>query len=157
MFKQPAPRPEPSHWTEAALQALARASVVGARVPLAGLSSEPQHHGRPEPREAIDKQEDTMAVAYVREFDVGADRSTTNYDAISGRMRLAEDPAEGLIVHAAGFTGGKFRMIEIWESRAHEERFERERLRPAVREVVGDGGAAPTTESYELHNLVARG
>ena len=96
-----------------------------------------------------------MAFAYVHEFDVGADRSTTNYDAIRERMRLAEDPVEGLILHAAGFTGGTFRMIEVWESTELEERFERERLLPAVREVVRDGAAPPVTQSYELHNLVA--
>jgi quinol monooxygenase YgiN len=97
-----------------------------------------------------------MAFAYVHEFDAGADRSTTNYDAISERTRLAEEPIDGLILHAAGFDGGKFRMIEVWESPELEQRFVRERLMPAVREVVRDGAAAPVTHSYELHNLIAR-
>ena len=97
-----------------------------------------------------------MAVAYIREFDVGADRTTSNYDEIQRRMRLDEDPAEGLIVHAAGFTGSKFRMLEIWESAQLEERFVSERLMPTVREVVGDAGSGPSTESYELHHVVAR-
>lgn len=96
-----------------------------------------------------------MAFAYIHEFDAGADRSTTNYDAIGERMRLAEDPAEGLILHAAGFSGGKFRMIEVWESPELQQRFERERLMPAVLEVVDDGAAPPVTHSYELHNLIA--
>lgn len=96
-----------------------------------------------------------MAIAYIREFDVGADRSTTNYDSIGARMKLGEHAPDGLIVHAAGFSGSKFRMIEIWESVELEQRFERERLMPAVMEVVGDGGTAPATESFELHNLVA--
>ncbi|HEV2768642.1 MAG TPA: hypothetical protein VGV40_00460 [Solirubrobacteraceae bacterium] len=68
-----------------------------------------------------------MAVAYIREFDVGADRTTSNYDEVQRRMRLDENPAEGLIVHAAGFTGSKFRMLEIWESAELEERFASER------------------------------
>lgn len=97
-----------------------------------------------------------MATAFIHEFDAGADRSTANYDAIRARMRLHEEPAPGLIVHAAGFSGGTFRMIEIWESTDHQQRFARERLMPAVREVVGDGAAPPTTTSYELHDLVAR-
>jgi hypothetical protein len=97
-----------------------------------------------------------MAIAYVHEFEVGADRSTANYDAIDEKMRLAEDPAPGLILHSAGFTGDKFRMVDVWETQEDQERFERERLFPAIRDVVGDGGTAPTTESYELHNLVAR-
>jgi hypothetical protein len=95
-----------------------------------------------------------MAFAFVREFEVGADRSTANYDAINERLRLEEEPAEGLIAHAAGFAGGTFQMIELWESSELEQRFERERLMPTIQEVVGDGGAAPSTYSYELHNLV---
>ncbi|HEX2127643.1 MAG TPA: hypothetical protein VHF58_00330 [Solirubrobacterales bacterium] len=97
-----------------------------------------------------------MAFTYIHEFDVGADRSTANYDAIGERMRLDENPPEGLILHAAGFHGGKFQMIEIWESAEHQQRFERERLMPAVLEVAGESGTAPTTHSYELHNLIAR-
>jgi hypothetical protein len=96
-----------------------------------------------------------MAFAYIHEFEVGADRSTANYDAIRTRMRLAEDPAEGLILHTAGFDGGTFRMLEIWESPEHEQRFERERLMPAVRAIAGDGGTAPTTHSYELHTVIS--
>lgn len=95
-----------------------------------------------------------MAFAYVHEFDVGADRSTTNYDAIGAELRLDEDPPEGLVVHAAGFAGGKFRMIEIWERPELQQRFERERLMPVVRQVAGTNGTAPETTSYELHNLV---
>ena len=97
-----------------------------------------------------------MAVAYIREFEVGADRTTSNYDEIQRRMRLDENPAEGLIVHAAGFTGNKFRMIEIWEGAELEERFVSERLMPTVREVAGDSGSTPTTESFRLHHVVAR-
>lgn len=96
-----------------------------------------------------------MAFAYVHEFDTGADRSTTNYDAIGELMRLDADPVDGLILHAAGFAGSTFRMIEVWESPEQQQRFERERLMPAVREVVRDDAARPVTQSYELHNLVA--
>jgi hypothetical protein len=96
-----------------------------------------------------------MAFAYIHEFDVGADRSTTNYDAIGAKLRLDEAPAEGLILHAAGFAGDKFRMVEIWESAELQQRYERERLMPTVREVAGENGTPPATTSYELHNLIA--
>lgn len=42
-----------------------------------------------------------MAVAVIQEFAI-EDRSTTNYDAISERLR-GGPPAEGLIFHTAGF------------------------------------------------------
>jgi hypothetical protein len=92
--------------------------------------------------------------AYIHEHEVGDDRSTTDYDAMGAHMRLEEDPIDGLIVHAAGFCGGKFRMIEIWESPEHQQRFQRERLMPAVQAVAGEDGTPPTTESYDLHNLI---
>lgn len=46
-------------------------------------------------------------------------------------------------------------MLEIWESAELEERFASERLMPTVREVVGDAASEPSTESYELHHVVA--
>ena len=98
-----------------------------------------------------------MAIAHISEFEPGADRTTTNYDAVSRRLALDEDPADGLILHAAGFSGGTFRTVEIWESAEHLERFQRERLLPAVRAIVGAAASAPTSENYELHNLVAPG
>ncbi len=96
-----------------------------------------------------------MAIAYVREFDVGADRTTRNYDEIGRRMGLEDDPPPGLILHAAGFAGAAFRMVEIWETAEDEERFARERLMPTVREVVRDAARPPRTERYELHALLA--
>ena len=94
-----------------------------------------------------------MAFAYVHEFDVGADRSTANYDAISEKLGMDAERPEGLVLHAAGFNGDKFQMIEIWESPEAQQRFERERMMPAMREVADDSAGAPTTTSYELHRL----
>ena len=96
-------------------------------------------------------------VANVSEFDSGADRSTTNYDAINQRLDLDNDPPDGLIVHAAGFSGNTFRIITIWASSEQKERFEHERLIPTLREVVGASAQPPRIENYELHRLVAPG
>lgn len=62
-----------------------------------------------------------------------------------------------MIVHVAGFSGDKLRMIDIWETAEQEERFRSERLLPAVREVAGAAGGAPRTQSFELHHVVALG
>jgi hypothetical protein len=97
------------------------------------------------------------AVANVSEFDSGADRSTINYDAINQQLDLDNDPPDGLIVHAAGFSSNTFRIITIWATAEQKERFERERLMPALREVVGDRARPPRMENYQLHRLVAPG
>jgi hypothetical protein len=96
-------------------------------------------------------------VANVSEFDSGADRSTTNYDAIDKRLDLDSDPPAGLIAHAAGFSGNTFRIITIWETAEQKDRFERERLVPTLREVVDRSAPPPRMETYELHRLFAPG
>ena len=65
-----------------------------------------------------------MAIAFVQESTI-QDRSTTNYDAISERVR-GGPPAEGLIIHTAGFDddAGVFRIFDVWETREQAETFE---------------------------------
>ncbi|WP_205697558.1 hypothetical protein [Conexibacter sp. SYSU D00693] len=95
-----------------------------------------------------------MAITRTMTFAAGDDHTTSNYDAIGARLRIDEDPPAGLVVHAAGFSGDTFEIVEVWESAEHADRFARERLMPAVTAVVGDGGVNPTTRTYELHDLV---
>jgi hypothetical protein len=96
-----------------------------------------------------------MPVAYVQEFDTGGDRSTTNYDAIAGRLN-AQGVPEGAIFHTAGFTeDGRFRIFDVWESKEHLQRFLQERLMPIVQEVTaGQDVPQPREETYELHDFI---
>jgi len=98
--------------------------------------------------------EGAMPVAVVQEWSEGTGE-TTNYDAVSERLRASGGGAEGLHVHAAGvLEGGGFRIFEVWESREQFERFVQERLMPILRELRTDEhGSAPTVTSYELHNF----
>ena len=95
-----------------------------------------------------------MAIAFIQEFTI-VDRSTTNYDAISERVR-GGPPAEGLIIHTAGFDddAGVFRVFDVWETREQAEAFET-RVMEIVSEIVPPGTPAPVrAASYELHDLV---
>ena len=62
------------------------------------------------------------------------------------------------IFHAAGaLDDGGFRIFDVWESRGHFERFEKDRLMPAVMEVVAAAGGdatPPRRTIYELHGLI---
>jgi hypothetical protein len=99
-----------------------------------------------------------MAVAYLQEFDIQSeDRSTANYDAVADRLQ-GEAP-EGLIVHTAGWDEeqGVFRILDVWESREHAQRFIDERLMPIVNELLAgrDDAPPPSREYfYELHDVV---
>ncbi len=102
------------------------------------------------------KERLAMAVALVQDFPAGANEtSTSNYDAIHAAiMQKVSDPT-GLIIHTAGFTGERFRIFEVWESREQCERFMNEVVIPTVREVThGRPAAPPTTTTYELHNML---
>ena len=95
-----------------------------------------------------------MAIAFIQEFTI-QDRSTTNYDAISDRVRGCP-PAEGLIIHTAGFDdeAGVFRIFDVWETREQAEVFEA-RVMEIVAEIVPLGTPAPArAASYELHDVV---
>ena len=60
------------------------------------------------------------------------------YDAVNEKLNAQSDPPAGLKFHAAGEADdGRFRIVEIWESRAQYDEFERDRLTPAISEVSG--------------------
>ena len=103
-----------------------------------------------------------MPFVVLQEFKItGDDRSTTNYDAVSGHLGLDTNPPDGMIVHTAGWDeeGGVFRVLEVWETQEDSDRFRRERLQPALEANLGAGNNMPPDRdaSYELHNLISRG
>src|SRR5919108_6093472 len=74
-----------------------------------------------------------MADAIIWEFD-GVNRD--DYDAVNDKLGI--DPTggggwpEGLIHHTGAEKPGGLVVFEVWESRAAQERFLNERLRPAL-------------------------
>jgi hypothetical protein len=71
-----------------------------------------------------------MAIGTITRFPQGV--GAEQYDAVTGQMRLADEPPEGLIFHSAGELDDRFQVFNVWESREHFDRFTRERLRPAA-------------------------
>ncbi len=77
------------------------------------------------------------------------------YDATQARIKVDENPPEGLLMHSAGEADGVWQIVDVWESEEHARRFDDERLGPAIRELVGDAPRPPVdTMTYELHNLM---
>ncbi|HME01708.1 MAG TPA: hypothetical protein VKG38_01585 [Solirubrobacteraceae bacterium] len=93
-------------------------------------------------------------VAYIR---ITRPQSLTGYvyDAISIELDLGRDHPLGLIAHAAGEADGSWHIVEIWESEDFAQRFDRERLVPAIEAVTGRPPPrnAPTV-AFELRGLV---
>jgi hypothetical protein len=77
------------------------------------------------------------------------------YDAVGEKLGLDGNPPAGLIVHTAGEVDGGWQVVDVWESEEDAERFETERLRPAIAEVAGEGDPGrPAMTVYEAHNVV---
>jgi hypothetical protein len=76
---------------------------------------------------------------------------------VSAKLDAENNPPEGLIVHTAGQRpDGGFRVFDVWESREAMERFERERLVPAIEDVAqGEGPPQPEQFICELHEVVS--
>lgn len=98
-----------------------------------------------------------MPIAMVQDWAEGG-HNTQNYDAINELMGVKDDLPDGLIVHSAGtLDGGGFRIFDIWETREHYERFHRDRLMPAIQQVIAASDTnppPPTTTIYDLHSLM---
>jgi hypothetical protein len=78
-----------------------------------------------------------------------------DYERIS--KAVGDDPPEGLIVHAAGEEGGKWRSVGVWESEEDWNRFREGRLMPAVTKVLGEQAVAagpPPQEAFEAKHVV---
>jgi hypothetical protein len=99
-----------------------------------------------------------MAIMQIQEFEVEeGDRSTTNYDGVSERLNIEGDPPDGLVVHAAGYTGkGSFRIANVWESEGDWEAFRDGRLAEALKPLMDSGeGSPPSVQyTYELHRVI---
>jgi hypothetical protein len=102
-----------------------------------------------------------MAVAFIQEFPIES-RSTENYDFMA--EKIGAGPFDGLIAHTAGFDddAGVFRILDVWESKEHAERFLAEHIQPLMN-LGPDAFPNPTTAAqppardgiYELHHVLS--
>ncbi|HWX97169.1 MAG TPA: hypothetical protein VNZ01_10000 [Solirubrobacteraceae bacterium] len=77
------------------------------------------------------------------------------YDAVNAKAGVDGNPPDGLLMHTAGEVDGQWQIVDVWESEEDADRFNAERLAPAIESVMGGAppGPPPTT-IYELHSVV---
>jgi hypothetical protein len=77
------------------------------------------------------------------------------YDKVNAEMGVENDPPVGLLFHCAGEVEGSWEVIDAWESEEQAQRFDEERLMPAIEKVIGmrPPGPAPGT-TYQLHKVI---
>jgi quinol monooxygenase YgiN len=89
-------------------------------------------------------------VAYALVQDVAA--SWQRYRQVTAA--LVEPVPAGLILHVAGPTDEGVRVIDVWESEQHWQRFRTERLQPALAALPGPFRLEPTIRALHPAEVV---
>jgi hypothetical protein len=96
---------------------------------------------------------DARKTRILARFTPASNVTTEQYDETIRRLEKVGDwPPEGLDYHVAFKANGKFRVSEIWDSRAHFDAFG-QRLMPVLKEVGIEPGEP---EVLEIHNIFKR-
>jgi hypothetical protein len=77
------------------------------------------------------------------------------YDAVNAKMDVEQNLPEGLVFHSAGPTEAGWNVIDFWESRAAFDRFQQERLGPAI-QALGDQAPPnpPSIKEFPVYNVI---
>ena len=98
-------------------------------------------------------------VTYAFVADVAA--PVEMYDALHAEIvRQSGGRVDGLLVHVGRATATGFQVLEVWESRAHLDRYNEEVVLPVMQRMAqGQAGPAPeqTVEEFDVHGLVLAG
>jgi hypothetical protein len=77
------------------------------------------------------------------------------YNQVQAKIESDGAP-DGLIVHTAVDNDGRPKIIDLWESEEHANRFGQERLGPAMMEIAGDQvGGPPEPDQVEIYEIKA--
>ena len=112
-----------------------------AQVPSVPAAADPRPHDK----------EDSHAVDHHRHPAVHA---LEQFDAV---MAEVGDEPEGLEARYVGTTDGELRVVSLWESKAHADRFFAETLGPALAKALGpEPAGAPRYYGIEVARSYAR-
>jgi hypothetical protein len=104
------------------------------------------------PTSATSTTMDDRATSMLVRF-TAASATTEQYDETIRQLEKSDNwPPEGLQLHVAFEAGGKFRVSEIWDSKAQFDAFGK-RLMPILEDVGIDPGVP---EMLEIHNIIRR-
>jgi hypothetical protein len=77
------------------------------------------------------------------------------YEAVTEKAMAGGQLPDGCQLHIAGPVEKGWRVITVWDSRETFEQFREEKLLPAIRETVGEGGRPPVEpEVSPVHRLI---
>jgi hypothetical protein len=74
------------------------------------------------------------------------------FDKVEAAVDGHGNPPEGLIFHASGPIDGGWGVLDFWESRAQFDRFQAERIAPAVQ--ASGVPAQPEVHEFPVHEYI---
>ena len=79
-----------------------------------------------------------------------------DYDAVCETLNFPADWPDGLLAHGSAEVDGHLRVVDVWESGGHFDRFVDERLGAAIGQALGDRAEQPQRNDIELHTFYTR-
>jgi hypothetical protein len=76
-----------------------------------------------------------------------------DYDKICEKLNFPSDWPDGLLAHGSAEADGRLRVVDVWESGEHFDRFVESRLHSAIGEALGDRAEPPQRSAVELHTF----
>lgn len=79
-----------------------------------------------------------------------------DYDKVCEALNFPAEWPDGQIAHGSHEADGHLVVNDVWESRAHFDRFVADRLQGAMGEALGDRASEPEIIERELHSFHTR-
>ena len=76
-----------------------------------------------------------------------------DYDRVCETLNFPSDWPDGLLAHASMEADGHLRVVDVWESSGHFDRFVEGRLGSAIGTALGDRAEQPQRSDLELHTF----
>jgi hypothetical protein len=76
-----------------------------------------------------------------------------DYDRACEALNFPSDWPDGLLAHGSAEVDGRLRVVDVWESGDHFDRFAESRLGPALGQALGDRAEQPQRSDQELHSF----
>ena len=74
-------------------------------------------------------------------------------DAVANAINWPDQWADGCHAHGAGTYEGHLRVVELWDSREHWERFLAERLQQGINDALGERARPPQITEVEFERF----
>jgi hypothetical protein len=85
-----------------------------------------------------------------------ANLNLDDYDQVCEALNFPADWPDGLLAHGSADVDGRLRVVDIWESSGHLDRFVEQRLGPAIGQALGERAEEPQRSDVELHSFYTR-